>query len=156
MEYDVRRRRRMQMLPAVTLLVLASAVASAQDATGAKGTRIPLTVRSFSGLPIRPTPVWTGVPLPRSAVKDAKALRLVGPGDRPVAAQFDVQATWADGSAKWVLASFAAGRGARRRRRREPEPAALVYTLTDEEAAEAPAPDPAVRVRPDTNDITVT
>ncbi len=134
--------------------------ATTQPAPG--GIKIPLSVRSFSERPVPPMPVWTGVPLARSAVKKADSLRLLGPNGKPVPAQFDVQATWADGSVKWVLVSFVAarplatGRQAGFARRIGPEWTELSYTLVDDASVEMPAPTEPVRIRPDTNDITVT
>ena len=100
-------------------------LSAAGDAAGA--VKIPLTVRAADGTACPSLPVWLGVPLPLSAVKDAKALRLLGADGEPIPAQFDVEATWADGSPKWVLVSFEA-RGPVTRRRR-PNWEELRYTL---------------------------
>lgn len=54
------------------------------------------------------TPVWTGVPLPKSAVTDLASLRLLDAQGSPVPAQFDMETTWSDGSIQWVLVSFLA------------------------------------------------
>ena len=144
---------------ALAALVAVAAVAAGpvfgqttQPAAG--GIKIPLSVRSFSESPVPPMPVWTGVPFARSAVKKADSLRLLGPEGKPVPAQFDVLAIWAVGSVKWVLVSFVAARPIARRI--GPEWTELSYTLVDDASVEMPPPPQPVRVRPDTNDITVT
>ena len=129
-------------------------VAGGGWAEAAAEVKIPLTVRSFSDTPVPPVPVWTGVPLPCGAVAKTDSLRLLDSRSRAVAAQFDVQATWADGSVKWVLVSFlAAGPLTRRGEQAWTE---LQYTVVDDASMESPAPSQPVRVRPDTNDISVT
>ncbi len=116
--------------------------------------KIPLAVRSLSATPVPPVPVWSGVPLPRAAVKKAGSLRLLDSRGQAVPAQFDVQATWADGSAKWLLVSFIASKVPTRRT--GPEWTELKYTIVSDDSIEAPPPPQPVRARPDTNDITVT
>lgn len=141
--------RRWACVPAVVSLVLLGSV----PAPAGGEVKIPLSVRSFSEKAVPALPVWTGVPLPRSAVKKVDTLRLLGPDGTPAPAQFDVQATWADGSVKWVLASFVAA--GRITRRSGPEWTQLNYTLVDDASIEMPQPSQPVRVRPDTNDTSV-
>ena len=141
--------RRWIRMPVTVLFVLAGLVA----ACGAGEVKIPLSVRSFSDRPVPPLPVWTGVPLPRAAVKKADSLRLLGPDGKPAPAQFDVQATWSDGSVKWVLVSFIATPPPARRRR--PEWTRLDYVLTDDASVAASAPAQPVRAIPDTNDTSI-
>jgi len=136
---------------ACLMLVVLACGCAAQAAPPVK---IPLAVRSFSAAPAPPMPVWTGVPLPRGAVKKVDALRLLDARGQAVPAQFDLQAAWADGSAKWVLVSFQAAKPPAPRTR--PTWTELRYTLVADATARAPAPPQPVRVRPDTNDITVT
>ncbi len=116
--------------------------------------RVPLAVRSFSDRPYPPLPVWTGVPLPRSAVAKVDSLRLLGPDGKPVPAQFDVLAKWADGSIKWVLLSFLAAKPVMGRA--GPEWSELAYTLASQASLESPAPDTPLELRPDTNDTSIT
>ena len=142
---------RRQTRTALTVLLLLAGGCAAQAAAEVK---IPLAVRSFSEAPVPPVPVWTGVPLPRAAVKKAGSLRLLDSRGQAVPAQFDVQATWADGSAKWLLVSFIASKVPTRRT--GPAWTELKYTIVSDDSAKAPAPPQPVRVRPDTNDITVT
>ena len=146
--------RSLTMRRAGTLLTVVSLLAGACGAQAAAEVKIPLAVRSFSDSPVPPMPVWTGVPLPRSAVKKTDSLRLLDVRGEAVPAQFDVEAKWSDGSAKWVLVSFIAAK--RPTRRTGPEWTELHYTLVSDAEKEAPAPRQPVRTRPDTNDITVT
>jgi hypothetical protein len=92
-------------------------------------------------------PVWTGVPLPKGVVKDASVLRLLDVGGKPVAAQFHVEATWSDGSIKWVLVSFFANGDGEK---------GQSFTLTDDTSIEAPKIEKPVDVFDDTNECTVT
>ena len=154
MRDTVRKGRWTRIMPALLITVLASAAAQAQDAPPPQPVRVTLTVRGMPEGRTPPVPVWTGVPLPRSAVKDVGALRLLGPAGTAIPAQFDVQAKWADGSAKWVLVSFIAARA--RRRGDGPGQPELTYALIrDDKAPKAPTPNTPVRVIPDTNDYTV-
>lgn len=129
---------------------------------------IPVTVRSFSppralGAPVlnggdpsvrsyeaadRPdVPVWTGVPLPKGVVKDVRVLRLLNVERKAVPAQFHAEATWADGSIKWVLVSFfASGEGEK----------GQTFTLTDDASIESPKVESPVDVFDDTNECTLT
>ena len=100
---------------------------------------VPITVRNLAGRPCTQVPVWTGVALPAGAVNDPSRLRLADAEGRPVPAQFDVQARWADGSCKWVLLSLLAG------------PEATAFVLTEDASLPAPEPDRPVCVLPDTH-----
>jgi len=129
------------------------------DPAGGEQTRsgavaIPLTVRGFAERPVPPMPVWTGVPLPRSAVKDAESLRLLDARGRAVPAQFDVQARWADGSIKWVLVSFAAA--GRAGRRGSGAWSQLGYTLVSDASIAPPRPARPVSVRQEPSAVTIT
>ncbi|KPK85206.1 MAG: hypothetical protein AMJ81_03960 [Phycisphaerae bacterium SM23_33] len=79
--------------------------------SAAVNVNVPITVRNFSEHACPSVPVWTGVPLPKSAAADAGAFRLLDSAGAAVPAQFDVLATWSDGSIKWVLVSFFAAPG---------------------------------------------
>jgi len=129
--------------------VMASCLAGAACAAGSRADgplRVPVTVHNFSAQRMPQVPVCTGIPLPKSAVADPAALRLLDRAGKPVPAQFDVQARWADGSVKWVLVSFFA----------EPEAAeSLEFLLTDEASVAKAAPDRPVRVIDDTNDCLI-
>ncbi len=109
---------------------------------------VPLTVRNFAPHPCPELPIWAGVPLPRSAVIDAGALRLLDSAGKPVAAQFDVLATWADGSVKWVLASFFAAAAAAGP---DGSPASEPLTVIADESLPAPQPAQPAIVQPDTH-----
>jgi len=61
----------------------------------------------------RPFPVTGGVPFGRGALKDARRVRLVGPGGRAMPLQSEVLAWWPDGSVKWLLLDFQARPGAK-------------------------------------------
>ena len=92
-------------------------------------------------------PVATGVPLAKGAVKDASSLRLLDADGKAVPAQFDVQATWSDGSIKWALASFFAnGDGAQ----------GQSFSATNDPAIEQPKVVGPVSVFDDTNECTLT
>lgn len=109
--------------------------------------KVPLTVRNFAPQACPKLPIWTGVPLPRSTVTDAAALRLLDPAGEATPAQFDVLATWSDGSVKWVLVSFFASAEAAG----ADGPAAEQFTLVADGASPAPQPPQPVVARPDTH-----
>lgn len=115
--------------------------------SAAVSVKIPLTVRNFAPHACPRLPIWTGVPLPRSAAADPAALRLLDSSGAAVPAQFDVLATWSDGSIKWVLVSFFAAPGAAAG---EP-PAAEEFVLVADDASPAPPPAQPVTARPDTH-----
>ena len=139
----------------------------ATTAPAAAALKVPVMVRNFAqpatpGAPfynggnpvVRPAeprrldvPVWTGVPLPKGAAKDASALRLVDADGKAVAAQFNVEATWSDGSIKWVLASFFANGDGEK---------GQSFTLTDDASVEPPKIEKPVSVFDDTNECTLT
>jgi len=153
--------RRARVLSAAVILL--PALAPAQVEQPKPHLRIPLTVRTFDARPAPPVAVWTGVPLPRAAVADAGALRLIDAGGKAVPAQFDVEARWTDGSVKWVLVSFIPPPPPRPRRGRRRPPAnappptvKATFVLTDDPAVKPAAPAAPVTARPDTNDITIT
>ncbi len=98
--------------------------------------------REHRPLPVT-IPVWTGVPLARGAVSDAATLRLLNKDGKAVPAQFDVEATWDDGSAKWVLVSFFTDGD-------------TGYTLTNDPAIEPAKIAQPVDVFDDTNECTLT
>ena len=104
------------------------------------------TARSLrGGLP--EVPVWTGVPLPKGAARDTASLRLLDGDGKAVPAQFDTEATWSDGSIKWVLVSlFANGDGEK----------GQSFTLTDDASIEQPKVARPVDVFDDTNECTLT
>ncbi|HET6427333.1 MAG TPA: hypothetical protein VFJ30_02905 [Phycisphaerae bacterium] len=158
--------RRVRLLSSLAILLPSLASAQVADPKP-QPMRIPLTVRRFDAPPAPPTVLWTGVPLPRAAVADAKSLRLTDANGAAVPAQFDVQARWTDGSVKWVLVSFLPPPPPRPRRGRRgmpasapadapPAPANPTFILTDDASVAPAAPASPVHVRPDTNDITVT
>jgi hypothetical protein len=92
-------------------------------------------------------PVATGVPLAKGAVKDASSLRLLDADGKAIPGQFDVQATWSDGSIKWILVSFFAGADGRE---------GQSFTLTDDASMEQPKVARPVTVFDDTNECTLT
>ena len=69
---------------------------------------IPLRAKEFAGFTRRAEPVSVGVILPRSAVKDPDLLCLYSADGKPVPCQFETEATWPDGSMKWVLVDLLA------------------------------------------------
>jgi hypothetical protein len=106
---------------------------------------VPLTVAERAGVARFDEPVTMGVPLPEGLIEDAGKLALVGPGGKPVPAQFTVATRWWPGkSIKWVLVDFQASLAA------EGE---AVYHLTD--AAENPAPANPVKVTVETREFTI-
>jgi len=109
--------------------------------------RIPISVRNFSQAARPRLPFWTGVPLPRGRVREASCLRLLGPDRSAVPAQFDVLATWFDGSVKWVLVSFftsSAPAGP------DGAPSAELFRIVADESIAPPQPPCPVRVEPGT------
>lgn len=84
---------------------------------------VPLTVRETTNTVRRCNPVNSGVPLPRGAVKDVKALRLLDAKGEPVLASIEERCRWlGDESLKWVTVHFLA----------DARPGdELKYTLTD-------------------------
>lgn len=157
----------LQSLLSGTLLAMSVlGVLCAAAAPARAGLKIPLTVRGGEpagaaeglfynggaatklrqgGLP--DVPVWTGVPLVKGAVKGAGSLRVLDADAKAVPAQFDVEATWPDGSIKWVLVSFFAnGNG----------DGGQVFTLTDDTSIEPPKIARPVDVLDDTNECTLT
>ena len=108
---------------------------------------IAMTVRNFLPSDCPTVPVWTGVALPPGAVSDAASLRLADAAGSALPAQFDVLARWADGSIRWVLASWFAAPGAAG----ADGPSDEQFVLTAGAAAEAPAPPHPAVVGPDTH-----
>jgi len=84
---------------AVCVVALAVPVAGAE-------LPVRLTVAETGGV-VRPNwPVTSGVPLPRGAVKDVRALALKDTAGTPVPCQVDAVTRWPDGSLKWVEVNF--------------------------------------------------
>jgi len=70
---------------------------------------VPLTVRETAGVARTANPVHSGVPLPRGAVKDAAALRLLDAQGQVMTASIEPRARWLeDGTLKWVTLHFLA------------------------------------------------
>ncbi len=69
---------------------------------------IKLTAREFEGFTRRGENVTVGVNLPQRAVNDIAVLSLHDSSGKPIPAQFETTATWADGSVRWVLIDFSA------------------------------------------------
>lgn len=98
---------------------------------------VPLTVAERAGVARTDEPVTGGVPLPEGLIADPAKLALVGPGGKPVPAQFIPATRWWPGkSIKWVLVDFRAS---------VPAGGRAVYHLTD--AAKNPAPANPVKVQ---------
>ncbi|MGQ9663448.1 MAG: RIFT barrel domain-containing protein [Kiritimatiellia bacterium] len=71
------------------------------------GLEVKLTVEERLGLARRNEPVTSGVPLPKGAVKDTTALRLLDENGKVVPVQFGVaNRWWDDGSIKWLHVDF--------------------------------------------------
>jgi hypothetical protein len=70
---------------------------------------VPLTVKETAGVDRVQNPVNSGVPLPKGAVKDAAALRLLDAQGNVVLASIEPRARWlGDESLKWVTVHFLA------------------------------------------------
>lgn len=87
------------MLAAALTLLAAMPPAAALEAR--------LTVREVAGVAREDALVSGGVPFARGAVKDIARLSVAVDG-KPAAAQFALLAPWDDGSARWVMATYAA------------------------------------------------
>src|SRR5688572_22034468 len=112
---------------------------------------VPLTVQETAGVARVAEPVTFGVPLPKGLLTDTAKLRLYGPGDKPVAADFRVVNRWWNDAAsqvasiQWVHCDFFASVPARER---------AVYHLRTADD-QAPAPPAKLEVTPSGDDVHV-
>jgi hypothetical protein len=123
----------------------ATAPSAERQATGAAA-RIPLAVRETAGIARESEVLQSGIPLPRSpGVTDPSTLAVVGPGGRPVPADFRVLARWnagrddAKAPIQWLLVAFPATVEAGK--------SALYTLVTDGSAGPNPAPPRPMRLR---------
>jgi hypothetical protein len=93
----------------------------------AMAVEVALTVKEMAGVARVANPVNSGVPLPKGAVKEAAALRLLDGQGKPVLASIEPRARWlGDESLKWVTVHFLAN---------VPANGAAQYRLATSEAA---------------------
>jgi len=84
---------------------------------------VPLTVREGEGVTRVMSPVNSGVPLPKGAVKETSQLRLLDAEGKPVLASIEARNRWlGDKSLKWVTVHFLTS---------VPAGKSTTYTLTD-------------------------
>jgi len=113
---------------------IATALVFAAMAGKAVALDVPLTVWEQDGVGRVASPVNSGVPLPRGAVKDVAQLRLLDSTGEPVLASIEPRCRWLEdnalkeGGLKWVTVHFPCSLGANEK---------LTYTLTD-----SPGPTP--------------
>jgi len=97
---------------AVALVTLTAVARPHSEATAAPALDVPLRVRDVSGVDRHREPCSTGVPLPYGLLREPDGIAVVGPGGRPVAAQFRVLERWREAGqepfVKWVLVTFLA------------------------------------------------
>ncbi len=77
------------------------------------GSGIPLDLAIAGALPAPGFPVSSGVPLPQGAVRPGTTFALDGPGGVPVPLATRELGLWPDGSLRWLLCQFVAGRAGR-------------------------------------------
>jgi len=72
--------------------------------------RVPLTVRNEHDAAVSGWPITQGIPIPvgRLACERLMRMRMLGPSGDEIPLQAQVQTSWPDGSAKWVLLDFQA------------------------------------------------
>jgi hypothetical protein len=105
---------------------------------------VPLTVKETAGVERAGNAVNSGVPLPKGAVKDAAALRLLDAQGRVVLASIEPRAHWlGDNSLKWVTVHFLAS---------VPANGSQTYSLA---TSDAPQPSSALSVQPQGKSIMV-
>ncbi len=85
------------------------AASPAVPPTLAEVASIPLSVRNPYPFAVKDWPVTTGIPFPEGKLAGTEQVRLVGPDDEELPAQFQVTGRWGDGSVKWILVTFTAG-----------------------------------------------